>query len=64
MVKYIGKLNNEILNLPRYELIKKLMELSMMSDHKSAHSTADMLLIEYINDQGIKEAYSKINKQC
>ena len=43
-------------------LIKKLRVLAQKSDYEIAHWKADELLIEYINDKEIEEAYDKVGK--
>lgn len=44
------------------ELITKLKELAEDLDYEYAHGEADNLLIEYINDKEIKEAFDKVGK--
>ena len=44
------------------ELITKLKELAEDLDCEYAHVEADNLLIEYINDKEIKEAFDKVCK--
>ena len=44
------------------ELIEKLKELSKIGDTEMAHHDADDLLISYINDEEISEAYGNIGK--
>ena len=43
-------------------LLKKLRILAQKSDYEIAHWKADELLIEYINDKEIEEAYDKVGK--
>lgn len=43
-------------------LLDKLRELASSSDLESAHSDADDLLIDFINDSEIRKAYDKIDK--
>lgn len=44
------------------ELIKKLKELQNSGDTEIAHVKADDLLIEYINDSDIADAYNALDK--
>lgn len=44
------------------ELIRKLNELMGWDDQETAHSQADHLLVEYINDEEIADAYHAIPK--
>jgi hypothetical protein len=47
--------------MTKEELIKKLTDLQN-DEPESAHSTADDLIIEYINDADIHEAYWLVPK--
>jgi len=44
------------------ELIAKLKECAANGDLEVAHWDADQLLLEYINDQDITEAYRDVGK--
>ena len=44
------------------ELIRQLNELSNNSDRQEAHIRADKALIDYIDDEEIREAYESIKK--
>lgn len=44
------------------ELLAKLRELADDSDHEMAHVQADDLLLEWISDPEIEEAYHAIEK--
>lgn len=46
----------------RNELIKELKKLSKRGDTEIAHSEADNLLIQYINDDEIEKAYEAVPK--
>lgn len=48
--------------MTKEELIKRLKELPKSCDTETAHLNADNLLILYINDADIMEAYHAINK--
>ncbi len=50
--------------MTKEELINKLKEINQREelDTEKAHSDADDLLIEYINDEEVKYAYDKISK--
>jgi len=48
--------------MSKEELIRKLSELQSSGDTEQAHSDADDLLVEYINDAEISEAYNAIDK--
>ena len=48
--------------MTKEELIKKLKEQQLNSDTEMAHSIADDLLIEYVNDKEIEEAFDSIDK--
>lgn len=47
--------------MTKEELIKKLIEADD-GDNESSHIQADKLLIEFINDPDIAEAYNAIDK--
>lgn len=47
--------------MTKQELIKKLKKAAQ-DDTESAHATADGLLLEYINDKEIAEAYNAFDK--
>jgi hypothetical protein len=44
------------------DLIAKLKECALMGDEERAHSNADDLLLEYINDPAVTEAFDSIDK--
>ena len=44
------------------ELIVKLEELINCDDPEAAHMEADELLLEYINDKKVTEAFNSIRK--
>ena len=46
----------------KQKLIAKLLELAESQDTEVAHSDADKLLINYINDVEIAEAYNRVPK--
>lgn len=48
--------------ISKEKLIEKLTELANNLDYEVAHSEADKLLIQYINDEDIANAYDKITK--
>lgn len=48
--------------MKKEELLKRLKELQGEGDTEAAHSIADNLLIEFINDPDITEAYEAIDK--
>jgi len=48
--------------MTKVELIKKLKALQIDTDPESAHSEADDLLLEYINDQDISKEFNDIHK--
>jgi hypothetical protein len=52
----------EIIPITREKLISRLKELGEESTSEEGHGEADDLLIEYINDPEIKEAYENIGK--
>ena len=48
--------------LSKEELIAKLKVLNNERNTEVAHMVADKLLLEYINDPEITEAFTKVNK--
>lgn len=48
--------------LSKAQLIKKLEKCAKSYDTESAYCDADSLLLEYIDDEEIAEAYSKVDK--
>lgn len=49
--------------MTKEELIEKLTELAVKPyDIEIAHSDADLLLLEYIDDERVTDAYHKIEK--
>lgn len=50
--------------MEKEQLIKRLNEIAELSsgDPEVAHSQADDLLIEYIGDEKVKEAFENIDK--
>jgi hypothetical protein len=48
--------------MSKEELIKQLIALNNNGDTEANHSNADSLLIDYINDPKVKEAYGNIHK--
>ncbi len=48
--------------MTKQELIEKLKELHDNFDVEVAHVKADDLIIEFINDEEIKEAYDNVPK--
>jgi hypothetical protein len=48
--------------ITKEELIKKLKELAEYWDYEIAHAEADDLLLLYLNDEEIKEAYDSVEK--
>lgn len=48
--------------LTKAQLLKKLEKCAKSYDTESAHCDADALLIEFIDDEEIAEAYNKIDK--
>jgi hypothetical protein len=48
--------------MTKEELIEKLKAEAANRDKEVAHINADELLLEYINDSEIKEAYDAISK--
>ena len=47
---------------PKEKLIKQLGELSKSDDTETAHAEADKLILNYLDDEEIKEMYDKIKK--
>ena len=48
--------------MTKEELIKKLFDLTCYYDLEKAHIEADILLLEYINDEEITKAFNDIDK--
>lgn len=48
--------------LSKVQLLKKLEKCAKSYDTEAAHCDADALLVEYIDDEEIAEAYNKIDK--
>ena len=48
--------------MTKEELIKKLFDLTCYYDLEKAHIKADILLLEYINDEEITKAFNDIDK--
>lgn len=48
--------------MTKQELLEKLEELHDGWDHEANHSIADKLLLEFINDPEVTEAFDKIEK--
>jgi hypothetical protein len=48
--------------MKKEELLIKLKELLQNNDTEKVHVIADKLLLEYINDTEIEEAYGNIHK--
>lgn len=48
--------------MEKKELIEKLKLLVRIGDPEAAHGNADDLLIEYINDLEVKDAFDEIEK--
>lgn len=48
--------------MTKEELIKKLFDLTFYYDLEKAHIEADILLLEYINDEEITKAFNDIDK--
>jgi Glu-tRNA(Gln) amidotransferase subunit E-like FAD-binding protein len=48
--------------ITKEELIKKLKELAKDNDYEMAHIKADNLLLLYLNDEEIEEAYDSVGK--
>ena len=48
--------------MSKEELIVKLKELHGSGDTEAVHGIADDLLLKYINDKEIAEAYEKVPK--
>lgn len=48
--------------LSKAQLLKKLEKCAKSRDAESAHGDADTLLLDYIDDEEITEAYDRIDK--
>ena len=48
--------------ITKEELIRKLNELAEDDDYETAHAEADNLLLLYLNDKEIEEAYDSVGK--
>lgn len=48
--------------MTKEELIQKLRDLNKGDDPEEEHIEADLLLLEYINDSEISDAYKNIEK--
>ncbi len=48
--------------MDKEELVKELKALQNGGDEESDHARADNLLLEYINDEEVDEAFDKIEK--
>ena len=48
--------------ITKEELIKKLKELAKDNDCEMTHAEADDLLLLYLNDEEIREAYENVGK--
>ena len=48
--------------MTRDELLAALWELAGEGDYERGHARADSLLLEFINDHDVTEAYDKIGK--
>ena len=48
--------------MTKEELITKLKQCELNGDTEAAHSDADDLLIKYINDVDIQDAYEQVDK--
>ena len=48
--------------ISREELIKELRELSELEDVELAHAEADELILSYVNDPVIEQAYEEVPK--
>lgn len=46
----------------RQELIQKLIELRSVGDVEKAHKDADKLLLEYIGDDAVTQAFTELHK--
>lgn len=49
-------------NMNKIELIEALKILRLDSDYEKSHGEADELLLRYINDEEIEEAYNALEK--
>lgn len=59
----INMLNGQITKITKEELLENLNELKEYSDFEYAHLKADELLLDYINDKEITQAFEQIEKQ-
>ena len=48
--------------MTKQELLNKLIELQQDKDYEVAHELADNLLLSFINDKDISQAFLKINR--
>jgi hypothetical protein len=48
--------------ITKEELIKKLKEFAENDDYEMAHAEADDLLVLYLNDEEITDAYDSVGK--
>lgn len=48
--------------MTKYELVSKLKELQLLKCSESTHIEADELLLKYINDKDIADAFYDIDK--
>jgi hypothetical protein len=48
--------------MDKSDLIEKLRELENNADPEIAHNEADRLLVEFIDDEEVEEAFDKIKK--
>jgi hypothetical protein len=48
--------------MSKEELLKKLKELATGGDPEGAHADADRLLLDFINDPAVTEAFDAIDK--
>ena len=48
--------------ITKEELIRKLNKLAKYFDYDRTHAEADNLLLLYLNDEEIKEAYDSVGK--
>lgn len=48
--------------MTKQELLDKLIFLQQDKDYEVAHELADRLLLEYINDKAIEQAFHNIEK--
>lgn len=52
----------QVKEIGKVELIEKLKILQKKVDKEVAHIEADSLLLQYINDEDVTEAFEDINK--